>query len=912
MYNPVSTYRFQFNSQFTLDHFRALLPYLRALGITTIYASPLFRATPQSSHGYDGVDPTHINPEIGTVEQLRAISQELRQAGMGWFQDIVPNHLAYHPDNEWLMDVLEKGPLSRYAHFFETSLSSSFFRGRMEAPFLPGPLEETIGNHALTLDYEEERLVLKVQGNTLPLKPGSYAAVLRAGDGEPNEAVAQLLDLLDQLRHNDEPESYAVAWDEFRQQLTALMKNEATAVYIRSALDNVNRSPELLGALAIEQHYRFCTEPETRREMNYRRFFTINGLICLNMREEPVFRAYHQLTKELVDEGVFQGLRIDHVDGLFDPKQYLERLRELTGPETCLIVEKILQGNEDLPNDWPIEGASGYEFLALVNNVLTDRQSEPAFQAFYQRLVGNQAPIHAQIEDRKRFFLAQYMGGERSNLHHYFESLNLTDESRLAGLSVGQLAQTIGEVLVRCPVYRYYGNRMPLPDADANALRSMLDSLRDSEPDLAAAVAVLEEALLTKPQAGAADYNGRALRFYQRLMQFSSPLMAKGVEDTLLYTYNRFLGHNEVGDSPERFGMAPDDFHRAMQHRQQHWPLALNASSTHDTKRGEDVRARLNVLTALPDEWLAEVQQWQQLTRSGEAGDQTGQPVPDPNDEYFMYQTLLGAYPMPDQDEDDFPNRFRLYMEKALQEAKRHTAGWAVEETYHEKVRRFIDRLFYRSGAFWARFQTFYRPIADYGVANSLVQTVLKCTCPGVPDVYQGSENWDLSLVDPDNRRPVHFERFQPALADLVSREQAGDGTLWADLWQNRFDGRVKLWLTRCLLRERQQNPAVFWQGQYIPLSVEGALRDYVLAFARQHESVWYVVIVPLHAARLCRGQDRDVLTLDWQDTRVRLPADAPTAWTDCLTSAAGDGADGVALQPLFGQLPLALLRLSA
>jgi len=902
MYNPVSTYRFQFNSTFTLSKLDRLLPYLEALGIKTIYGSPIYVSTPQSSHGYDAVDPTRINPEIGTEAELCAISERLRAAGMGWFQDIVPNHMAYHPTNEWLMDMLEKGGMSRYARFFETSLSSSFFRGRIEAPFLPGPLDQSIADGALTLAYVDDRLVLQVQGNTLPLNPGGYAKVIQAGAGEPNTALQQLLDLIDQLKHNDEPEAYAVAWDEFRQQLVALMKNEATATYIQSAIDQINESPELMTDLATSQYYQFRAEPETRREMNYRRFFTVNGLICLNMRDQAVFDAYHALTKRLVDEGLFQGLRVDHVDGLYDPTQYLDRLRERMGPDTYLIVEKILQADEDMPHHWPIEGASGYEFLAMVNNLLTDTRSEPAFRAFYRQLVGNDTSVHDQVRDRKAFFLAQYMGGELDNLYHYFRSLNLVDEAALAQLREGQLKQTIGEVLVRCPVYRYYGNQLPLPADEADALRAILAETLEKRPELTDAAALLDDVLLTRPQTADADYNGRARRFYQRLMQFSSPLMAKGVEDTLLYTYNAFVGHNEVGDAPERHGMRPDAFHQLMQHRQQHWPLAMNTTTTHDTKRGEDVRARLNVLTDLSDEWLTEVQQWLAMLADSKPGVDAYAGVPDANDAYFMLQNMIGGYPMPGQHDDDFRNRFGLYMEKALQEAKRHTTGWTVEETYHEGIRRFIDRMFDQQSEFWQRFEPFHRRVADMGVLNSLVQTTLKCTCPGVPDVYQGAENWDLSLVDPDNRRPIDFDRRLRFL-DALGEPSSAD---WADLWANRFDSRIKLALLRTLLHLRREHETLFAEGAYLPLPVAGTYSDHVLAFARQLGTDWCVVVVPLHVAQLVRQQQQpDARLLDWQDTRITLPAEAPSSWTSRLT---GESVSELSLQTLFRTLPISVL----
>lgn len=904
MYNPVSTYRFQLNSEFTLDHLTALVPYLRQLGITTIYGSPIFVSTPGSSHGYDAVDPTKINPEIGTEAQLTALTHQLHETGMGWLQDIVPNHAAYHPTNGWLMDMLETGPRSRFADFFENSLSSSFFRDRIEAPFLPAPLEQAIADGAIQLTYDHDRLVLQVQGNTLPLKPESYVTVLQSepNAAQPNQAIQELLTQLDQLHHVDDPNALAEGWGEFRLQLGSLMKNESTGAFIRSAIARINGSPEQITALATSQHYQFRTEPDTRREMNYRRFFTVNGLICLNIHEQAVFDAYHAFTKKLVDAGVFQGLRIDHVDGLYDPTIYLERLRKLTGPETYLVVEKILQADEELPLNWPIEGASGYEFLAMLSNVMTDARSEPAFRDFYARLVGNSASVHQQVRDRKAYFLMKYMGGELDNLYHYFLAQNLADEAELKELRQGQLKQTMAELLVRCPVYRYYGNALPLPERDANALRSMLAEATSSRPELTDAATLILDVLLTRPQTADADYNARALRFYQRLMQFTSPLMAKGVEDTLLYTYNAFIGHNEVGDAPERHGMAPDEFHARMQDRQQHWPLAMNTTSTHDTKRGEDVRARLNVLPDLADEWISEAQQWLAILAEQNPGaDSPYAGVPDANDAYFMLQNMIGAYPMPGEPADDFENRFGLYMEKALQEAKRHTTDWVVDETYHEGIRRFISRMFDRSGPFWARFEPFHQRVADFGVTNSLVQTVLKCTCPGVPDVYRGAEGWELSLVDPDNRRPVDFSRHERNLEAL-----AKESVDWADLWQHRFDGRVKLALLRSLLHLRRDNRALFADGEYVPLVVEGLYKQHILAFMRRNGADCCVVVVPLYAAQLATQQHKtDLLTLDWQDTRIALPADAPTNWTSPLT---GEPVADLSIQSLLKTLPVAVL----
>ncbi|GAB3994304.1 malto-oligosyltrehalose synthase [Spirosoma daeguense] len=908
MYNPIATYRLQFNKDFTFSDFESLLPYFQRLGITTVYASPIFVASPESSHGYDGVDPTRINPEIGTLEQLRAISQRLKAHGMGWIQDIVPNHMAYHPNNERLMDMLEKGTRSRYANFFETSLSSTFFHGRIQAPFLPESLDETIAQGKLTLAYEESRFVWKVSGDVLPLKPESYSIVLQSTSQQPNDAIRQLLVEIDQLRHQGDPTAFTPAWEELLLQLASLMETPQTSAYVANCLKTINENPDLLRQLADEQHYHLCPEPETRQRMNYRRFFTVNGLICLNMREETVFQEFHSLIKTLLDEGVFQGVRIDHVDGLFDPAQYLGWLRQVVGDERYVVVEKILQANEKLPTNWPVQGTSGYDFLAMVNNLLTDGRSETHFRTYYHELLGSDTSLPDRIRDRKAYFLAQYMGGELDNLYHYFLSQNLVEGDNLPELTKGELKLAIGELLVACPVYRYYGNAFPLPDEEATMLRSLLKTIRQHRPELTTAVNILDEALLLKPPVADSDYRNRAVRFYQRLMQFCSPLMAKGVEDTLLYTYNCFIGHNEVGDSPEQFGMSVDAFHQAMHYQQQHWPYTLNTTATHDTKRGEDARARLNVLTSLPNEWLAEVKQWMQLVEPLRSND-----APDANDTYFIFQNLLATYPMPQQDEDDFPERFHLYLEKALQEAKRHTTGWVVDDTYHTGILNFTNSILNKQGDFWRRFQPFHAQIANFGVVNSLAQVMLKFTCPGVPDVYQGGEGWDLSLVDPDNRRPVDFMMRQQWLSELSSNQSApatSSKAICDRLWEGRFDGRIKLWLTHILLQERQQNAALFLNGNYVPLAVKGTYREHIMAFARQLNQAWYVVVVPLYPAQLCRQQNTDLLSIDWADTSVILPADAPTNWHSRLDGSSGKGNYQLSVQSLLRSLPVALLTL--
>ncbi|GAB3256373.1 hypothetical protein GCM10027347_18150 [Larkinella harenae] len=906
MNNPITTYRIQFHKQFTFSDFEKALPYLQKLGIGAVYASPIFESVPGSQHGYDGTNPLQINPEIGTEQQLRKLSKALRKQNIGWVQDIVPNHMAFHPNNPWLMDVLEKGPLSRYVAFFDTVWSSQLFHGRLSVPFLGAPLDEVIENRELKVAFEDGRLVLKYYDSAYPLRLRSYPTVLQASDQPMPDSLQGFLDQLRALQLVEEPEAYALGMNELRQQLTALRKNPATKAYLNACLKTINQQPDRIRQLSDEQVYRLSFYAETDQRINFRRFFTVTSLIGLNMQNEQVFEHFHQFIKTLLDDGVFSGLRIDHIDGLYDPSRYLEQLRTLVGDSVPIIVEKILEAGEPLPKSWPIQGASGYEYLALVNNLFTQQASEKPFTTFYRQLVGDNTPVSRQILDKKAYILYEHMRGELTNLYQLFLELSLADETTLPTLPPETLQEAIGAFLIYCPVYRYYGTVFPLESEEASAIQDILEQIRQDQPKLKTAIDLLEEILLNAPRKGDEDYNQRVARFYKRCMQVTGPLMAKGVEDTLMYTYNRFIGHNEVGDAPEAFGISPADFHQIMQDRQEHWSLALNATSTHDTKRGEDVRARLNVLTDWPDRWLETVQEWQQLN-----ADLKQNGAPDANDEYFIYQTLIGAYPMPGQDEDDFENRIQEYLEKALREAKQHS-NWSSPDTeYEAAAKSFAVGLLNKKRSFWKHFQKFHREIADFGIINSLAQLVLKSTCPGVPDVYQGSELWDLSLVDPDNRRPVDYDQRQRWLDELLEADPAQSDALLDDLWQNRYDARIKLWLTHSLLNERRQQPELFARGHYIPLVVEGRYKDHVLAFARRYKRTWLVVAVPLHLATLSQQQKRNVTALDWKDTRIILPAEAPDEWQHIFLKTDGQGEGELLVNDIFSHLPVAVLRLA-
>lgn len=886
MYNPVSTYRLQFNKDFTFNDAEALVEYFAELGIVTLYASPIFAAVRGSTHGYDVINPYLINPEIGTEEQLRRLIGKLQQHGIGWIQDIVPNHMAYHTDNPWLLDVLEKGALSPYAKVFDFSWSNELHAARPMVPFLGKTLEDTIAAGELSVRYHGTRLNLHASDMYFPLHPRSYGAVL-SGQSLP-ASIEALLNQVEELHQITDPIQYALRWHEMLLQLASITEGPAIKDLFSKALNSINSDPTRLRKLADSQPYRLCHWRETDEKINYRRFFLVNGLICLNMQDEKVFAMYHERIATFVKEGLFQGLRVDHIDGLLDPAKYLSRLRELCGPECYIVVEKILEHGELLDARWPIQGTTGYDFLGAVNNLFTRSSAENRLSKFYRTLTRDDRPVPERILEKKQYILEHHMRGELKNLVTYFQT-HLTpaeNEPDLHIKNVTVVSEGIKLLLVELPVYRFYGNHLPLDKNERTALMSVLENCKTKRPDLSSFFTHVSDQL-GNDQGASFEW----LHFYQRCMQFTGPLMAKGVEDTLMYTYNRFVGHNEVGDSPEFFGLTTKEFHALMQQRQRYWPLTMNATSTHDTKRGEDVRMRLNVLPDLADQWIAQVKQWMDLNRPLKIDD-----APDENDEYFIYQNLIGVYPHGEP--DDLLDRMKAFMTKAVREAKRHSDWGEPNEAYESAVAHFLEEILAADSDFLKVFVPFSRRISDFGMINSLSQLVLKTTCPGVPDTYQGTTNWDLSLVDPDNRRPVDFNREQEHLRNRSS---------FRDEWKDRDRGKIKGWLLQQLLRFRKSHEPVFSKGQYVPLEVEGRRAEHCVAYARQLKKSWVVVVLPLNIARFTEAADN--WSAHWENTTVLLPAHAPQRGHSMFSEAPVEHRGSLKVSELLKEYPVALLH---
>lgn len=841
MFDPVSTYRIQFHKDFTFADFEQALPYLQKLGVRTIYASPIFKAVPGSIHGYDVTDPHEVNPEIGSLAQLRNISSRLQSMGMGWIQDIVPNHMAFHADNKWLMDVLKKGRNSKYAGYFDIDWSHPAFEGKFMVPILGKTLDETIALKELCVVTEGGRLKLKYFDTLLPL--------------------------------SIEGENYDIA--------------------------SLNNDPFVLRELLDKQNYQLCHWQDTDTRINYRRFFTINGLISLNMQDDDVFRDYHSLIRELCEQNVFQGLRVDHVDGLADPEKYLDALREMLGPDKYIVVEKILERDEQLPTGWPIAGTTGYDFLADVNGLLSNNKGLKKLKKFYGDLSGSKRSYRDQLLDKKALIVDRHMQGDLDNLCRLFYSLDLVEEKTLKHFTPGDLKDVLRSFLVLCPVYAYYGNKLPLTPSEVKDISAIFEKIKKKDPKLTPLAKAIEAIFLSKHGDASEDYNARAIKFYQRCMQFTGPLMAKGGEDTAMYTYNSFIGHNDVGDTPGNKGLDIKDFHEKMLLRRENWPNALNATATHDTKRGEDARARLNVLTDLHEEWKETVKHWMRLNSSLK---QNG--APDINDEYFIYQAMLASHPVPGEQDDSFKKRFKAYILKALREAKTHSDWAKPNEEYESAVDSFIERLFEESTEFNREFRAFHEKIVDAGIINSLVQLVLKFSCPGVPDTYQGNELWDLSMVDPDNRRPVDYE-----LRSGLLKESDSDIDL-TKLWDQRYSGQIKLWFTSQLLSLRCKASKAFTGGDYQPLKVSGKYKQHLIAFARMHTEQRYLIVLPLNIAQIAKEQECEVVEIDWKDTMVEIADNLPMQWTNMLTGGVLKTAK-ISVKDIFKELPIAILEAS-
>ena len=929
---PITTYRLQFNPEFGFAEAQAALAYLRELGISDIYASPIFHSRSGSMHGYDIVDPNRLNPELGSEQEFESLIDHARRHDLGWLQDIVPNHMAYDGQNQMLMDVLENGEASQFKDYFDIDWNHPYenLKAKILAPFLGEFYGDCLEKGEITLHFGQDGIRVRYHEMSFPLNIESYGDVLaqnlarlrkRCGAGDLD--LIKLLGVLYALKSIAPKEESGERTDQIvfiKQMLWELYSGNAEIQeFIDSNIKRFNGIPgrpetfNLLDGLLAQQWYRLSFWKVAAEELDYRRFFNINELISLRVEEEKVFHHTHALAVKLAREGCFTGLRIDHVDGLYDPLGYLHRLRREAG-DVYMVVEKILALGEELPGQWPIEGTTGYEFLNFVSGLFCARQHRRRFSQIYSRFTGLEEPCSALMIDKKRLIIGKYMAGDIEGLAYLLKAVSSRNR-HAADITLYGLKRALVEVLTFFPVYRSYVSAENFSAQDRRALGSAIARAKEANPGLLLELKFIERFLLLDFAAHLnAEEKSRWTHFVMRFQQLTGPLMAKGFEDTTMYVYNRLLSLNEVGGDPDRFGVDVDEFHEFIQQRKKRWPHSMNATATHDAKRGEDARARINVLSELPDQWEECLKVWSKMNQ-GKKIKIKGQEAPDRNDEYLFYQSLIGSYPLSESEHEKYLPRLCAYLVKAVREAKVHTEWLKPDVAYEEAFTHFVTALLDPSdnNRFLSRFVPFAKKVAHCGMYNSLGQTLLKITAPGVTDFYQGTELWDLSFVDPDNRRQINYAKHSQLLDDLKRCETEDRRELLRDLLKNWHDGRIKFYLTYKLTNFRRAYPEITLDGDYRPLDVSGELADRVCAFARRSGTAWAVVAMPrLIGAAVFNG----AVPLGgdfWRSTAVHLPKDAPAQWVNIITgwhsAALAVGNEKVLpMQALFKEFPVALL----
>jgi (1->4)-alpha-D-glucan 1-alpha-D-glucosylmutase len=898
MHIPSATYRIQLNKDFTFAQLQEIIDYLHQLGITTIYASPVTTASPGSTHGYDVSDPHSINPEIGTLSELKTIANKLAAKNMSWLQDIVPNHMAFTPSNQRLMDVLERDAHSPYYRFFDINLlhPATDLNGKLMVPFLGSDLESCINNEDIKLSFSDQGFCVNVYDSCYPLSIGAYYYL--AAMVEEAEQSAPVYNSIKSLADKGASGLDYEQWIELKQGwVQNCMQHPALCNKIGHTVNRINNDKEKMLRLLQQQHYTLTPWQRSMWEINYRRFFTVNSLICLRMEEEMVFNEYHRFLHGLSSEGIIHGLRIDHIDGLYDPTQYIDRLRHLFGEEVYIIAEKILEASENIPSRWKLNGTSGYEFLAYTNRLLTSSSGSEQLQQIYRELVPGLPAYDELVTQNKTLILENYMAGEWENLVRQFFELQLQQNFQRE-----KMKQAIAALMIALPVYRIYPDNYPLQPAEDAMMQKAFEKAKQIKPECTAEIEHLQNLYAGGPADERQRINFNI--FLKRLMQFTGPLTAKGVEDTSFYVYNPLISHNEVGDAPSVPAITVDEFHTIMQARQQHNPLSLNATSTHDTKRGEDARMRINLLSELSTEWQQKIKEWfainQPLHQSVK-----GQAAPSANDEYFIYQSIIGAWHPPAPTGKDFVERLEAFMTKAVREAKVNSNWGSPNTEYENACTHFIRGLFYEQHAFLRSIQPFAEKVAEYASIYSLAQTVIKIAAPGIPDIYQGCELWDLSFVDPDNRRAIDYAHRKEILSQLIEKEKEGNKALIAFIKENWKEGYEKLFVTWKMLRFRRNDPKLFTQGDYFPITIAGKETE-AIAFARQFEDRQIVVVTPLGIVN--RYMNRNTMVKKWTGS-VQLPVSHPGQWRNIFTGESFISGGQMALQDIFQSFPVAVLE---
>jgi (1->4)-alpha-D-glucan 1-alpha-D-glucosylmutase len=920
---PRATLRLQFHKGFTFAEALSHVDYFAALGISHIYASPILKARAGSLHGYDIVDYSEINPELGGEEALREFVIALRRRGMGFIADIVPNHMCVSDaGNLWWNDVLEWGPESVYANFFdiEWQARDPAIRNKVHMPFLGDPYGKALakGDLSLTFDREQGRFSIVHYDHRFPVAPVSYAAILKSGELAIPEAI---------IGGFAETEFTAASRQRTREAQSALARaamDGDIAGRIDAALAAFDpRDPEgvqNLHRLLEMQHYRLAWWRTAADEINWRRFFDISDLAGLRIEQPAVFEATHALMLKLYAEGVIDGFRVDHVDGLADPRSYCRRLRRTTGAlagkrpadvprdRAWILVEKILGPGERLPANWLVDGTTGYDFMNEVSAVLHNTHGEAPLSGFWSEITGDRRDFHSLAKSARRLILDENLYSERDKVANLLHRIaRLRPQTR--DYTIPMLRRALTELLVHFPVYRSYATPAGRSEEDAALFAAAISEARRQLLEADGHLLDLIDAWL-----GGVPEQGRVARALQRramvgFQQLTSALTAKAVEDTAFYRYGRLMSRNEVGSDPAEFAYERDRFHAACAQRQEKFPSAMLTTATHDHKRGEDARMRLAVLSEVPGRWTEAVRRWMRLNAPFRASLAAGV-APDPGDEVMLYEMLIAIWPTSATANDfgwieDFRDRLLGWLTKSIREAKRRSRWIAPDEEYESAARSFAQRILdpANSKPFLLDLGEFVEAIAPAAAINSLSQTFLRITSPGAPDLYQGTEFWDLSLVDPDNRRPVDFGERTAALA--MSR------TL-ADLLETWKDGRIKQALIARTLAVRAAQPRLFGEGKYQPLVLQGEAATHAIAFARiaPDGTDAGLMLASRLPAGLLGDETKPLIPAGrWKETSVVPPLLAAESYRDALTGRLHLSGDRpILLRDVFSQLPVALL----
>jgi (1->4)-alpha-D-glucan 1-alpha-D-glucosylmutase len=969
MHIPSATYRLQLNQTFPLESAAKIIEYLHELGVSDCYLSPLTQARPGSLHGYDVISHSLLNPEIGGEEGFRDFCSKARKSGISIIADTVPNHMCITDSgNRWWFDVLENGPSSIYASYFDIDWSppKADLANKVLIPVLGDQYGRVIENQEIVAFYKDGAFAVRYYESILPLAPRSWTWILESVQedltrerAEAHRDITELASIITALGHLPLRTETDPARVRERQREKEVIKTRLAALTeaspdVRSAIEatliKLNgikgqaQTFDRLEKLLADQAYRLSYWRVAADEINYRRFFDVNDLAAIRVEHPEVFRAAHELVLKLIREGLISGLRIDHVDGLWDPKEYLCLLqaecaaalagqnealrsqgipvvdRSLTRPPFYIVVEKILSGDEALRADWPICGTTGYEFLNDLNRLYVESSSQTQFYELYARFTGHQHRFDDIVYECKKLVLRALMSGEQNVLARKLD--RISEQHRWSrDFTLNSLGRALAEVISCFPVYRsYVSSAGVVTTEDRHLVMSAIDAAKRRNASLSEATFdFLASVLLLEHPEGLDDKAREARReFTLFFQQLTSPVMAKGVEDTALYRFFPLASLNEVGSDPASFGISTQAFHTRNQRRLREWPYGLSATSTHDTKRGEDVRARINVLSEIPAAWEQALHRWHRQTEPARAS-LGGVAVPDLNEEYLFYQTLVGAWPlspMTRSTHETFVLRIRDYMLKAAKEAKLYTSWISPNHQYDRALADFVERSLeaHTGNDFLTDFTAFHAPIAMAGMLNSLSQTLLKVCSPGVPDFYQGTELWDGNLVDPDNRRPVDFASRRAMLEQMSEEARSDVAKLVEKLVADPSDGRIKMYVIRQALRFRRDNPELFGTGGYTALEAGGDHARQVISFARRYGSQQVVVVAGRFFMSLGMPGRSFPKGRRWANTTIALPLEfAAKRYVDILTCCSIDAhrqSSGrqLELTEVFARMPAAML----